>query len=69
MASQDSCSSSACSSVIDGDSADETTMDDCLGTQPYLFEPYDSDPSTDRRRSTIRAIAKHRLVSVQSTSL
>ena len=47
MASPDSCSSSARSSVIDGDSADETTMDDCLGTQPYLFEPYDSDPSTD----------------------
>ena len=47
MASQDSFSSSARSSVSDGDSADETTMEDCLGTQPYLFEPYDSDASSD----------------------
>ena len=47
MASQDSCSSSARSSVSDGDSADETTMEDCLGTQPYLFEPHDSDASSD----------------------
>lgn len=47
MASQDSCSSSARSSASDGDSADETTMGDCLGTQPYLFEPYDSEASSD----------------------
>lgn len=47
MAPQDSCSSSARSSLSDGDSADKTTMEDCQGTQPYLFEPYDSEASSD----------------------
>lgn len=47
MASKDSCSSSAHSSASNVDSADETTMEDCLGIQLYLFEPYDSDSSTD----------------------
>ena len=27
------------------ESADETVLADCAGTQPYLFEPYDSEAS------------------------
>ena len=28
------------------ESADETALADCTGTQPYLFEPYDSEASS-----------------------
>ena len=28
------------------ESADKTALADCAGTQPYLFEPYDSEASS-----------------------
>lgn len=28
------------------ESTDETALADCAGTQPYLFEPYDSEASS-----------------------
>ena len=45
MESGDSCSSSSVSSQEH--STEETTWEDCQGTQPYLFEPYDSEASSD----------------------
>ena len=41
----DSCSSSSVSSQEN--STEATTWEDCQGTQPYLFEPYDSEASPD----------------------
>lgn len=40
-----SCSSSSVSSQEH--STGDTTWDDCQGTQPHLFEPYDSEASSD----------------------
>ena len=36
------------------ESADETALANCVGTQPYLFEPYDSETSlgTDSNESS-----------------
>ena len=36
------------------ESADEIALADCAGTQPYLFEPYDSEASegTDSNESS-----------------
>ena len=45
MESGDSCSSSSVSSQEH--STEETTWEDCQGTQPYLFDPYDSEASSD----------------------
>ena len=28
-------------------STEDTTWEDCQGTQPYLFEPYDSEAGSD----------------------
>lgn len=48
MESGDSCSSSSVSSQKrNWDSTEDTTWEDCEGTQPYLFEPYDSEASSD----------------------
>ena len=40
----DSCSSSSLSSQEN--STEAKTWEDCQGTQPYLFEPYDSEASS-----------------------
>lgn len=45
MESQDSCSSSSVCSQEH--STKDTTWEDCQGTQQYLFEPYDSEASSD----------------------
>ena len=52
MDSEDSQSYS--SSVSSCESADEIALADCAGTQPYLFEPYDSEASsgTDSNESS-----------------
>ena len=41
----DSCSSCFVSSQEH--STEDKTWEDCQGTQPYLFEPYDSEASSD----------------------
>ena len=45
MKSGDSCSSSSVSSQEH--STEDTTWEDFQGTQLYVFEPYDSEPSSD----------------------
>ena len=45
MESGDSYSSSSASSQEH--STEDTTWEDCQGTLPYLFEPYDSEASSD----------------------
>ena len=49
MDSGDSHSSSASLSSLNdsiGEIVDDNTLSDCEGTQPYLFEPYDSEASS-----------------------
>lgn len=49
MDSGDSRSSSASLSSLNdsiGEIVDDATLSDCEGTQPYLFEPYDSEASS-----------------------
>ena len=63
MESKDPCGSFPHSSIRDRDSTDKMTLEDCVVTQPHLFEPLYGRHGLHklvRWRSTIRTIAKHR---------